>query len=156
MSNIIERFITQLDQFNIQYAYLTEWLRINEKELENNLQLSTLNTDNDKFKSILNTGINLQNDLTYLQEYLQTIDLIIQDFQQATENTDDGKSTMIFNQLQQSLELLITNYSNFLKRCKPISDICERYLILFNEINHLDEEFLKSMNEFDQHLAINE
>ncbi|CAF2636953.1 unnamed protein product [Rotaria sp. Silwood2] len=156
LRNIIEQFLIRVDQFNTKYAYLTEWLRINEKEIENNLQLSTLYIDNDKFKNILNTGINLQNDLTYLQEYLQAIDLIIQDFQQATENTDDGKSAMIFNELQQSLELLSTNYFDFLKHCKQISDICERYLILFNEINHLDEEFLKSMNEFDQYLAINE
>ncbi|CAF1221360.1 unnamed protein product [Rotaria sordida] len=156
LSNIIERFIVQLDQFNTKYIYLIEWLKTNEKEIENNLQLSTLIIDNDKFKNILNTGINLQNDFISLQEYLQIIDLIIQDFQQATENTDDGKSTMIFKQLQQSLELLSINYFDFLKRCKQISDICERYLILFNEINHLDEEFIKSMNEFDQHLAMNE
>ncbi|CAF5105935.1 unnamed protein product, partial [Rotaria magnacalcarata] len=101
LGNLIEQFIIRLDQFNIKYARLTEWLENNEKEMENNIQLSTINTDNEKFKNILNTGIYLQSDLTSLQESLQAIDLIIQDFQQATENTDGGKSAMIFKRLQQ-------------------------------------------------------
>ncbi|CAF4236643.1 unnamed protein product, partial [Rotaria magnacalcarata] len=91
-----------------------------------------------------------------LQESLQAIDLIIQDFQQATENTDGGKSAMIFKRLQQCFELLSTNYFDFLKHCKQTSDMCEGHLILFDEINHFDEEFRRSLNEFDQHLAINE
>ncbi len=156
MSNILERFITEIDQFNTKHKYLTEWLESNDKEIEKSLQLSTLNADNDKLKTIMNTGIHLQNDLKSLQVHLQTIDLIIQDFQQATENTDGGRSKNIFKQLQQRFEFLSTNYSEFLKRSKQISDQCERYTILFNEVTHLDDEFLKSMNEFDQHLAKNE
>lgn len=151
---MIEQFIFNLDQFNSKYTNLTEWLKLNEKELENNLQLSTLSVDNEKLKTLLNTGINLQNDLTSLQENLQAIDLIIQDFQQATENTDGGKSAIIFNRLQTCFDSLSTNYLDFIKRCKQTSDLCERYSILFNEINHLSEEFLKSMNEFDEHLKI--
>jgi len=156
LSNILERFITEIDQFNTKHKYLTVWLENNDKEIEKSLQLSTLNADNDKLKTIMNTGIHLQNDLKSLQVHLQTIDLIIQDFQQATENTDGGRSENIFKQLQQRFEFLSTNYSEFLKRSKQISDQCERYMVLFNEINHLDDEFLKSMNEFDQHLAANE
>ncbi|CAF4468439.1 unnamed protein product [Rotaria socialis] len=156
LGNLIEQFIIRLDQFNIKYAHLTEWLKDNEKEMENNAQLSTINTDNEKFKNILNTGINLRNDLTSLQESLQAIDLIIQDFQRATENTDGGKSAMIFKRLQQCFELLSTNYFDFLKHCKQTSDMCERHLIFLNEINHLDEEFRRSLNDFDQHLAVNE
>jgi len=153
LSNIIERFIIQVDQFNIKYTDLIEWLEINTKGIEKDLELSTLNNDNDRLKDILNRGIHQQNDLKSLQEYLQTIDLIIKDFEQATENTGDGKSENIFKQY---FENLSKNYSDFIKHCKQTSDQCERYVIIFNEINHLNEEFLKSINEFDQHLSINE
>ena len=153
MSNIIERFITQIEQFNTKYTDLTEWVVINEKEIEKTVQLSTLNDDNNRFKNILNTGINLQNDLKSLQEYFQTIELIIKDFEQATENTDNTK---LINNFKQRLEILSTNYSNFLKRCKQTFDQHERSMILFNEINHINEEFLRSMNEFDRNLIINE
>jgi hypothetical protein len=144
--------MTQVDQFNAEHTRITEWIEINDKEIDKTIQLSTLNEDNDKLKTILNTGINLQNDLKSLEGYLQTIDLIIQEFELATENTDDENSIQIF---KQRLELLLTNYSNFLKRCKQISDQSERHMILFNEINQLNEEFLKSMNEFDQDLIVN-
>ncbi len=156
MNNIIQRFINQFDQFITKHVYLTEWLEINTKEIEKDLQLSTLNNDNDRLKNILNIGIDLQSDLKSLQEYLQTINLIIKKFEQATENTDNKKLENIFKQFQQDFELLSRNYANFIKHCKQISDQCERYMIIFNEINHLNEEFLKSMNEFDQHLSINE
>jgi hypothetical protein len=156
LSNIIERFIIQIDQFNTKYVYLTEWLEINTKEIEKDLQLSTLNNDNDRLKNILNIGIHLENDLKSLQEYLQNIGLITKDFDQSNENIDDKKSENIFKKFQQDFELLSTKYVDFIKHCKQISDQSERYMIRFNEINHLNEEFLKSMNEFDQHLSNNE
>jgi hypothetical protein len=120
------------------------------------LQLSSLSVDNEKLKTILNTAIHLQNDLKFLQEHLQSIDLTIQDFEQATGNTDGGKSANIYKQLQQRFDVLSTNYSDFLKRCKHISDQCERYMITYNEVNHLNEEILKSMNEFNQNLSTKE
>ncbi|CAF1503793.1 unnamed protein product [Adineta steineri] len=156
LSNIIERFITNIDQFNMKYIYLMEWIEENENEIQKSLQLSTLNVDNDNLKNILNTGIHLQNDLQSLQEYLQTIHVIIQDFQQAIDNTDNGKSENIFQEFQQRYRILSKTYSDFLKRCKHISDQCERSIGLFNEVNNFDKEFLKSINEFDQHLTINE
>ncbi len=107
-------------------------------------------------KIILNTAINLQNDLKSLQEHLQLIDLTIQDFEQATGNTDGGKSANIYKQLQQRFDSLSTNYSDFLKRCKQISDQSERYMITYNEIQHLNEQIIKSINEFDQNLTSNE
>ncbi len=124
--------------------------------MQKNLELSTLDADNKKFKTILNTGIHLQNDLKSLQEHLQLIDATIQDFEQATGNTDGGKSANIYKQLQQRFDILSTNYSDFLKRCKQISDQCERYMITYEEINHLNEQTLKSMNEFDENLTSNE
>jgi hypothetical protein len=129
---------------------------MNDKEMQKNLELSTLDADNKKFKTILNTGIHLQNDLKSLQEHLQLIDATIQDFEQATGNTDGGKSANIYKQLQQRFDILSTNYSDFLKRCKQISDQCERYMITYEEINHLNEQTLKSMNEFDENLTSNE
>jgi hypothetical protein len=138
------------------HARLTEWLEINDKKIDKTIELSTLTVDNDRLKNILNIGINLQNDLKSLQESLQIINLIIQEFEQATESIDDENSINIFKQFQQRLELLLKNYLNFLKRSKQISDQCERYMISFDEINHLNEEFLKSMSEFDQYLVLNE
>jgi hypothetical protein len=120
------------------------------------LQLSTLNNDNEKLKTILNTAINLENDLKSLQKQLQLIDLTIQDFEQATGNTDGGKSANIYKQLQQRFDILSTNYTDFLKRCKQTSVQCERYLITFNEVNHLNEQLVKSMNEFDENITSNE
>ncbi|CAF2993985.1 unnamed protein product [Rotaria sp. Silwood2] len=155
LNDIIERFITQVDQFNTEHNRLSEWLEINDKEIQKPLELSTLNTDNEKFQTILITAINLQNDLKSLQEHLQLIDLTIQDFEQATGNTDGGKSAKIYKQLQQRFDILSTNYTDFLKRCKQISDQCERYLLTYNEVNDLNEQVIKSMNEFDQNLASN-
>jgi len=129
---------------------------MNDKEMQKNLELSTLDGDNKKFKTILNTGIHLQNDLKSLQEHLQLIDATIQDFEQATGNTDGGKSANIYKQLQQRFDILSTNYSDFLKRCKQISDQCEHYMITYNEIKYLNEQILQSMNEFDQNLTSNE
>jgi transposase-like protein len=120
------------------------------------LQLSTLNNDNEKLKTILNTAINLENDLKSLQKQLQLIDLTIQDFEQATGNTDGGKSANIYKQLQQRFDILSTNYTDFLKRCKQTSVQCERYLITFNEVNHLNEQLVKSMNEFEENITSNE
>ncbi len=91
-----------------------------------------------------------------LQEHLQLIDSTIQDFEQATGNTDGGKSANIYKQLQQRFDILSTNYSDFLKRCKQISDQCERYMIKFHEVQHLNEQIVKSMNEFDQNLTSND
>jgi hypothetical protein len=156
LSNIIERFILEVDQFYTKHIYLIEWLEVNTIEIEKDFQLSTLNNDHDRLKKILNKGIQLQNDLKSLQEYLQTIDLIIKDFEQAIENTDDEKLTNILKRFYQDFELLARRSSDFIKHCKQISDYCERYLILFNEMNHLNEELLKSMNEFDEHLSLNE
>ncbi|CAF4555809.1 unnamed protein product, partial [Rotaria sp. Silwood2] len=155
LNDIIERFITQVDQFNTEHNRLSEWLEINDKEIQKPLELSTLNTDNEKFQTILITAINLQNDLKSLQEHLQLIDLTIQDFEQATGNTDGGKSAKIYKQLQQRFDILSTNYTDFLKRCKQISDQCERYLLTYNEVNDLNEQVIKSMNEFDQNLTSN-
>ncbi|CAF4101504.1 unnamed protein product, partial [Rotaria sordida] len=155
LSDIIERFITQVNQFNTEYNHLSEWLEINNKEIQKPLELSTLNNDNEKFQKILTTTINLQNDLKNLQEHLQLIGLTIQDFEQATGNTDGGKSANIYKQLQQRFDILSTNYTDFLKRCKQISDQCERYMLTYNEVNNLNEQIIKSMNEFDQNLASN-
>lgn len=124
--------------------------------MQKSLQLSTLDTDHKKFKTILNAAINLQNDLTSLQEHLQLIDSTIQDFEHATGNTDGGKSANIYKQLQQRFDVLQANYSDFLKRCKQISDQSERYMITYEEVNNLNEQILKSMNEFDQNLTSNE
>lgn len=91
-----------------------------------------------------------------LQEHLQLIDSTIQDFEQATGNTDGGKSANIYKQLQQRFDILSKNYTDFLKRCKQISDQCERYMITYNEVKHLNEQIVKSMNEFDQNLTSND
>ena len=107
-------------------------------------------------KTILTRTIKLQDDLQYLQEYLQSIDIIIQDFEQATGNTDDGKAAIIYKQLQKRFDILTTNYSDFLKRCQQISDQCEHYMIMYNEMNHLNEQIVNSMNEFDQTFASNQ
>ncbi|CAF1012011.1 unnamed protein product [Rotaria sp. Silwood1] len=155
LSDIIERFITQVDHFNNEHNRLTEWLEINDKEIQKPLELSTLNNDNEKFQTILTATINLQNDLKSLQEYLQLIGVTIQDFKQATGNTDGGKSAKIYKQLQQRFDILSTNYTDFLKRCKQISDQCERYMLTYNEVNDLNEQIVKSINEFDQNLASN-
>lgn len=156
MSNIIEQFISELEQFNTKYTSLSEWLRRNEKAVETDLKLTTIVVQNEQLKNILNTGISLQTDLTSLREHLQTIALIIKNFEESTENTDGGKSTMILKQLQQNFDFLSNNYIDFIKRCKQILDTCEHYMIMFNEINHVDQEFIKLMNEFDQQLAKNE
>jgi hypothetical protein len=146
----------QVDQFNTEHARLTEWIEKNDQEIQRNFQLSTLAADNEKLKTILNTAINLQNDFKSLQELLQSIDLTIQDFEQATGNTDGGKSANIYKQLQQRFDNLSTNYFDFLKRCKQISDQCERYMITYDEVEHLNEQIVKSMNEFDQNLTSDE
>ena len=98
-------------------------------------------------------AINSENDFKALQEHLQAIELTIQDFEQATGNSDGGKSANIHKQLQQRFEHLSGNYSDFLRRCKQISDQCERYLITHNEVQHLNEQIIQSMNEFDQDFA---
>lgn len=153
LSNIIERFIIAVDQFNSKYIYLTEWLELNTKEIDKELQLSTLINDNEKLKEILNTGIHLQtDDLQSLREYLETIDLIIKDFQQITENIENENTIKFLQQF----ELLSKNYHHFLKYCQQSLDHFEHNIILFNEINHLNEEFLHAIIEFDQNLSINE
>jgi DNA repair exonuclease SbcCD ATPase subunit len=134
---------------------LTEWIDANDKEVQKSLELATLEADNKKFKTVLNTAINLQNDVASLQGQLHSIDSTLQDFEQATGNTDGGKSANIYKQLQERLDTLTSNYSDFLKRSKQTSDQCERYLITYDEVNHLNEQVLKSMNEFDQNLASN-
>ena len=102
---------------------------------------------------ILNTAINSENEFKSLQEHLQSIELTIQDFEQATGNTDGGKSANIYKQLQQRFDHLSSNYSDFLRRCTQISDQCERYLLTYNEVQHLNEQILQSMNEFDQNVT---
>lgn len=104
-------------------------------------------------KNLLNTAINTENDFKALQEHLQAIELTIQDFEQATGNTDGGKSANIHKQLQQRFEHLSGNYSDFLRRCKQISDQCEHYLITYNEVQHLNEQIVQSMNEFNQNFT---
>ena len=153
LSHIIERFIQQVDHFNTEHARLTDWLEQNNREIQRDLQLSTLDADNEKLKHLLNTAINSENDFKSLQEHLQAIELTIQDFEQATGNTDGGKSANIHKQLQQRFEHLSSNYSDFLRRCKQISDQCERYLITHNEVQHLNEQIVQSMNEFDQNFT---
>ncbi|CAF1104230.1 unnamed protein product [Adineta ricciae] len=153
LGNIIERFVTQTDQFNSEHARLNDWIATNDKEMQKSLQLTTLDDDNKTFQTILNTAINLEPQITVLQDQLQSIDSTIQDFEEATGNTDGGKSANMYKQFQQRFDNLTTNYSDFLKRSKQISDQCERYLITYNEVNHLNEQVLKSMNEFDQNLA---
>jgi chromosome segregation ATPase len=133
-------------------TYLNEWLERNTREIEIELQLSTLNTDNNRLREIFNAGIHLQNDLKFLQESLETIDLIIKEFEQATENNESERPT----NLSQQFEQLSKIYIDFLKHCKQISDQCEYYTNLFNEINHLNVEFVQSINEFNQHLSSNE
>lgn len=108
--------------------------------------------DNEKFRTILTKTINLQNDLQPLEEHLQTIGLTILDFEQATGNTDGGKSANIYKQLEQRYDTLSNNYTDFLKRCQQISDQCERYQITYDEVNHLNEQIVKSMEEFDHDL----
>lgn len=102
---------------------------------------------------ILNTAINSENEFKSLQEHLQSIELTIQDFEQATGNTDGGKSANIYKQLQQRFDHLSSNYSDFLRRCKQISDQCERHLLTYNEVQHLNEQIVQSMNEFDQNVT---
>jgi len=54
--------------------------------------------------------------------------------------------------LQTNFDRLSTDYYDFLKRCKQISDQCERYLLTFNEVKTLNEQITTSMNEFDRNL----
>ena len=106
LRNILERFIVQLAQFNTRCVHLTEWVQLNDKEIQNNkLQLSILNGNNDQLKSILKVGINLQNDLISLHEHPKQIVLTVQGFERATENKNSEKSTTILNELQQHLKL---------------------------------------------------
>jgi chromosome segregation ATPase len=120
----------------------------NTSEIEKELQL----IDYNRLKEIINEGIQLQNDLKFLQQTLETIDLIIKEFEQAIENSDDEKPIDLFQQFEQ----LSKAYLDFFKHCKHLSDQCEYYTNLFNEINHLNDEFLQSLNEFNQHLSSNE
>ncbi|CAF3599478.1 unnamed protein product [Adineta steineri] len=156
LSEIIDRFISQVDEFNNEHDQLNQWIETNNKEIQKPLELSTLESDNKQFKTILNTTINLQNDVKSLQDQLQSIDSTIQDFEEATGNTDGGKSANIYKQLQQRADVLTTNYTDFLKRSKQISDQCERHMITYNEINHLNEQILTSMNEFNENLTSDE
>lgn len=128
-------------------------METNDEEIQKNLQLSTLKVDNEKFKAILHAAIHLQNDFESLQDQLQQIGSTIEDFEQATGNTDGGKSAKIYQQLQQRSETLTQHYADFLKRCKQVSDQSDRYLMTYNEVNHLNDEIRKSMNEFDQNLT---
>ena len=132
---------------------MTNWLETNDEEIQKNLQLSTLKVDNEKFKAILHAAIHLQNDFESLQDQLQQIGSIIEDFEQATGNSDGGKSAKIYQQLQQRFETLTQHYADFVKRCKHVSDQSDRYLMTYNEVNHLNDEIRKSMNEFDQNLT---
>ncbi|CAF3465466.1 unnamed protein product [Rotaria socialis] len=156
LSDIIERFIDQVNQFNTEHDRLNEWIETNNKEIQRPLQLSTITVDNEKFHTILTKAISLQYDLESLQEHLQSIDLTILDFEQATGNTDGGKSANIYKQLEQRFDILSSNYTDFLKRCKQISDQCERYMATYNEVNDLNRQIIESMNEFDQNLTSNQ
>ncbi|CAF4962569.1 unnamed protein product, partial [Rotaria socialis] len=80
--------IDQVNQFNTEHDRLNEWIETNNKEIQRPLQLSTITVDNEKFHTILTKAISLQYDLESLQEHLQSIDLTILDFEQATGNTD--------------------------------------------------------------------
>jgi ElaB/YqjD/DUF883 family membrane-anchored ribosome-binding protein len=128
-------------------------LETKDEEIQKNLQLSTLKADNEKFKAILHAAIHLQNDFESLQDQLQQIGSTIEDFEQATGNTDGGKSAKIYEQLQQRFETLSQHYADFLKRCKHVSDQSDRHVMTYNEVNHLNDEIRKSMNEFDQNLT---
>ena len=132
---------------------MTAWLETKDQEIQKTPQLSTLNADNDRFKAILHAAMHLQNDFQKLQDQLQQIGSTIEDFEQATGNTDEGKSAKIYRQLQQRCEILTQHYGDFLKRCKHISDQSDRYLMTYTEVNHLNDEIRKSMNEFDQNLT---
>jgi chromosome segregation ATPase len=118
--------------------------------------LPSLKVDHDKFKAILHGAIHLQNDLEALHNQLQQIGLTIDDFEQATGNTDGGKSAKLYDQLQDNLEQLSLNHADFLKRCKHITDQCERYLTSYNEINHLNDDIQRSMVEFQENLSQDE
>lgn len=155
LSRIIERFANQVDQFNLEHARLNDWLNTNDREIQKNLELSTLAADNEKFKSILHAAIQRQADFQALQDHLQQINITIEDFEQATGNTDGGKSAKIYDELQQRLDALLNHYADFLKRSKHISDQCERYLMNHNEVKQLSDDLEKSMHEFDQNLAAN-
>ena len=130
-------------------------MNTNDREIQKNLQLSSLATDNEKFKSILHAAIQRQSDFQALQDHLQQIKFTIEDFEQATGNTDGGKSAKIYEELQQRLDALLNHYADFLKRSKHISDQSERYLMNYNEVKQLNDELEKSMHEFDQNLAAN-
>ncbi|CAF1300148.1 unnamed protein product [Rotaria magnacalcarata] len=156
LSDIIERFIDQVNQFNTDHDRLNEWIETNNKEIQRPLQLSTITVDNEKFHTILAKAISLQYDLESLQEHLQSIDSTILDFEQATGNTDGGKSANIYKQLEQRFDILSSNYTDFLKRCKQVSDQCERYMATYNEVNDLNRQIIKSMNEFDRNLTSNQ
>ena len=111
-----------------------------------------MNVDHKKLKDIRDEGIHLQTDLKTLQNYLQSIDLTVQDFQKLT---NDRQCRSVFHQYQHRFELLSIKHAEFLQRIKNITNQYESLIDLFNEINYLNNEFLKTMNEFDQHLSVN-
>lgn len=150
LQKIIERFVNEIDHFNVEHDRLMNWIKKNDEEITKPLQLSSLIVDNEKFKAILHAAIHLQNDFENLQEHLQKVERTINDFREATGDSDGGKSTKIFEQLRQRFELLTSHYSDFLKRCKHVSEQSERHLMNYNEVNQLHDEIESSLKEFEE------
>lgn len=87
-------------------------------------------------KTILNTGLSSQNDLQSLEESLQNINSIIEDFQSLT-NTNTGHQISI--NLRQRIQILTDT-----------SEQCEYYTRFFQQINQLSEGFLQSIAQVEQ------
>lgn len=153
ISTIFERFISTIDQFNTNYLSLNQWLEENTREVNKELELSTLETANERLKMILNTGISLQNDLKSLEESLENINSIIQDFQSLTNN-NTGRQISI--NLLERMQFLTQNYTHFLQVATDSSAQCEYYALRLQQINQLSDVFLQSITEVDHQLTCRE
>lgn len=156
LSGIIESFVNQIEHFNNEHSRLNEWIKKNDEQIQKPIQLSTLTTDNDHLNDILHAAIHLQNDFNSLRDHLEKIERTINDFQQATGDTDGGKSKTIFEQLLQKFDVLSNDYADFLRRCKHVCDQSERQLTMYNEVSQLHDQIDKTMKEFDENRNENE
>ena len=132
----------------MNYTSLNQWVEENTRELGKELQLSTLVNDNERLKRILNTGIAFQTDLKSLEQSLESINSLINDFPLKTNNHITGNKTSI--NLRQQMQILSQKYTHFLHQCTQTSNQCEYYAQLLQKITQINDTFLRSIAEVEQ------
>lgn len=132
----------------MNYTSLNQWVEENTRELEKELHLSTLVNDNERLKKILNTGIAFQTDLKSLEQSLENINSLINDFPSKTNNDITGNKTSI--NLRQQMQILSQKYTHFLHQCTQTSNQCEYYTQLFQKTTQINDTFLRSLTELEQ------